>query len=247
MVQRTRLLLNLAFSHIYDWLPPCGSNSFRSACEKAGVSKIGFLRHGKTAPKPPNTHDFDRLLTDQGREQAQEAGASFGQDLKPFFPTLLVSPAPRTVETAELFLKSAHAKEDCKLKPVQGLYDGTMHPKGSLIFQKIGYAPLTDYVECEDDEDREMSRKLLGLYAETVVDAMNTVLLEANPTEEHDFTMWMVGHAIYLPAAALGVATQLDCSESGLAVILSSNTKEAEGYLIDVGNSEAVYLSRPSS
>ena len=60
-------------------------------------------------------------------------------------------------------------------------------------------------------------------------------------------TLWMVGHAIYLPAAALGVAAILDCAEAGMETILSSNTKEAEGYLIDLQKSEALYLSRPSS
>jgi broad specificity phosphatase PhoE len=246
MVHRTRFI-SFAFSHIHSWLPPPTPN-FRSACQKAGVTKIGFLRHGNTSPKPQDGHDFDRQLTDLGREQVREAGASFGRNLKPFYATMLVSPAPRTMETAQLFLKSSHAEEDCAIKPVQGLYDGTMHPEGSVIFQKIGYAALIDYVDtCADKKDKEMIRHLLGLYANAVIDSITNVIDETNVVEGNDFTLWMVGHAIYLPAAALGVATQLDCHDDGLNVILSSNTKEAEGYLIDVEKSEAMYLSRSAN
>lgn len=248
MVQRTRLLLNLtAFSHTHDWLPRGSGVAFRSVCERAGVSRIGFLRHGNTAPKPENGLDFDRLLTSQGREQAKEAGDSFGKESKPFFPSVLVSPSPRTTETAEIFLKASDASSSCVVEPVQSLYDGTMHPKGSQIFQQIGYAPLTDYVDSSDSEDREMARSLFGLYATTVIDVMKNSLIDSSKDGSGDnLTLWMVGHAIYLPAAALGVASLVDCSDRGLETIMSSNTKEAEGYLIDIANSEAVYLSRPS-
>jgi hypothetical protein len=43
-------------------------------------------------------------------------------------------------------------------------------------------------------------------------------------------TLWVVGHAIYLPAAA--AASVAGCRDQ--AVIFSSNTREAEGYLIDL-------------
>jgi hypothetical protein len=58
-------------------------------------------------------------------------------------------------------------------------------------------------------------------------------------------TLWMVGHAIYLPAAALGAASLAGCRDQ--EVILSSNTKEAEGYLIDLENCTVECISRPSS
>jgi hypothetical protein len=58
-------------------------------------------------------------------------------------------------------------------------------------------------------------------------------------------TLCFVGHAIYLPAAALGVATLAGCSDAAKDMILSSTTREAEGYLIDLERSSAEYLSRP--
>jgi Histidine phosphatase superfamily (branch 1) len=253
MVRSTRRVLNLAFVH-YDWLPlPSGGSSaaslLRSTCEQAKVSKIGFLRHGKTGPKPDDGVDFDRLLTDVGRSQAAEAGSTFGRQLGPFFTKVLVSPAPRTVETARLFLEAAGQQRQCQIQSPQALYDGTMQPEGSALFQKIGYAPLSDYVNSENKDDAEVARRLLGLYSRTVVDAMQNLLQghsfdgETGPTT----TLWMVGHAIYLPAAALYVASLVGCKPEGTETILSCNTKEAEGFLIDLEKSQASSLSRPSS
>lgn len=111
---------------------------------------------------------------------------------------------------------------------------------------------MEDYVDSTDAKDRRVSRNLLGLYANAVVDAMiNTMQRSSNSSStdiaEDGSTLWVVGHAIYLPAAALGVAYLVECDEDGIATILSCNTKEAEGYLIDLQQSTASYLSRPSS
>ncbi|CAB9506009.1 expressed unknown protein [Seminavis robusta] len=246
MVRSTRYLLNLAFSHI-DWLPTTSSSSsasLRSLCDQAKVSKLAFLRHGKTGPKPDGGIDFDRFLTDLGQNQAKEAGSSFGRQLAPFYSQALVSPAPRTVETAELFLESANQK--CHIQTSQVLYDGTMQPEGSVLFQKIGYAPLSDYVDSEDQNDRAVSRKVLGEYSSAAIDAISETL-KTGAGQQEDSTLLVVGHAIYLPAAALGVASLVDCQPEGLETILSCNTQEAEGYLIDLESSQATYLSRPSS
>lgn len=246
MVRRTKLNL-LAFSNINDWLlPASGGEAFRSLCERAGVSKVAFLRHGRTAPKPGNGVDFDRLLTEEGRDQAREAGASFGIETKPFYSQMLVSPAPRTMETAHLFLgASSVPSPSCTIRPVQSLYDGTMQPKGGELFQKLGYAPLSDYVNSADTTDRQVSRTLLGSYAGNVMDAMMEVMREPSEFLVDGSTLWMVGHAIYLPAA--GVASVVDCVEAGIETIMCCNTKEAEGYLIDIRQSEVVCLERPSS
>ena len=254
MVRRTQWVLNLAFSHsnVHEWLlPSTGGEAFRSLCGKAGVSRVAFLRHGRTAPKPENGIDFDRLLTEEGRDQAREAGSSFGSELKPYYSQMLVSPAPRTMETAKLLLGAANVPPtSCNIKPVQSLYDGTMQPKGSQLFQKLGYAPLRDYVDSSDAKDREVSRSLLGAYATTVIDTMVDTMQSsaaASATSVDDGTLWMVGHAIYLPAAALGVASIVECDEAGIETILSRNIKESEGFLIDIRQSKVSYLSRPSS
>ena len=162
---------------------------------------------------------------------------------------MLVSPAPRTVETAKLFLGAANVPStSCRIKPMQSLYDGTMQPKGSQLFRKLGYSPLSAYVNSEDRTDREVSRALLNSYASTVMDAMMDVMEDpTDPQNVDDTTLWMVGHAIYLPAAALGVALTVNCDKRGIETILSCNTKEAEGYLIDIQQSTATYMSRPAS
>jgi broad specificity phosphatase PhoE len=200
-----------------------------------------FLRHGQTGLS--NGVDFDRILTDEGRSQARAAGASFGSDLKPFYSSLLVSPAPRTMETARIFLDAADANQT-ELKPLPVLYNGAMLPKGSLIFRKIGYAPLQDYLLHE--EDAQDAQQVLGEYAHSVVEALMDIVEQEGACEaESGCTLLVAGHAIYLPAAALGVAGLLGCDDD-LDVILSTNTKEAEGYIIDIDDASVRYLARPS-
>jgi broad specificity phosphatase PhoE len=241
---RTPVIL-AAFSQLHQWLPGSLKNhhaeNFASVMRNANVCRIVFLRHGQTGLS--NGVDFDRMLTDEGRSQARVAGASFGSDLKPFYSSLLVSPAPRTMETAHIFLDAADANET-ELKPLPVLYDGTMQPKGSPIFRKIGYAPLQDYLLHE--EDAQDAQHILGDYAHSVVEAlMDIVEQEGAAAESPGCTLLMVGHAIYLPAAALGVASLLGCDDD-LDVILSTSTKEAEGYIVDIDDASVRYLARPS-
>jgi hypothetical protein len=257
LLRRAPLFANLAFSSFHDWLPgisESNSKDFVLRSRDAGVSRIAFLRHGKTA-KAENGVDFDRLLTDEGREQAKEAGLSFGKSLQPFYPVTLVSPAPRTMETANIFLQATGATESTRLTPVQSLYDGTMQPKGSQLFQKLGYAPLRDYLDSDDATDRQVARKLLGAYAHTAVDAISEAMeasssLSASTTAgsaptTRKSTLCIFGHAIYLPAAALAVASLADCDKNSIEILLSTSTREAEGYLIDFETSKIQYLARP--
>lgn len=242
----------LAFTRLHEWLPcPNGMSgnldAFASTLAHAGIQRVGFLRHGKTAPAE-NGNDFERQLTNVGKEQAQEAGISFGNEQCPFFPTILVSPAPRTMETAKLFCEAA-GEEEYQFSCPPVLYDGTMQPEGSRLFRKIGYAPLEDYLNAKDENDRQAARCVLGEYAHNVAQVMmNSVGDTPKRKIRNDATtLWMVGHAIYLPSAALCVASLLNCDESGKNVILSTNTVEAEGFLIDALGRSVSYLTRPSS
>lgn len=254
--RRTPFLLQLAVS-LHEWLPPSSSNvlssrsyqEFPSQLEKRGVSRVGFLRHGKTSPTPLGGKDFDRQLMEVGKEQAQQAGETFGRLLKPFYPKLLVSPAPRTTDSAQLFLKGAQVGlDDVQLLSPSVLYHGTMQPESSILFRKIGYAPLRDYLAAPDDYDRNVARTCLGAYAHDVVSCMMDILDEESEKDDSSLlsgsTLWMVGHAIYLPAVALGVASLIECGDQGEDIILSTNTLEAEGYLIDTTNKNVSYLSR---
>ena len=254
MFRRSPVLLQLAFTHFGNNLHerlPCpfgmtGNNldAFGPTLTNAGIRKVGFLRHGQTAPAE-NGGDFERHLTDIGREQAREAGASFGTISRPFFPTVLVSIAPRTMETAQLFCEASHETVQDFYNP-RVLYDGTMQPDGSKLFRKLGYAPLKDYLDAADDEDRQVAQSVLGAYAHHVANVMMEAVQNTTQTCQDGTTLWMVGHAIYLPAAALGVASLLECNEDGKDLILSTNTVEAEGYLIDVSGRSVSSLIRPS-
>jgi Histidine phosphatase superfamily (branch 1) len=242
------VLAALAQQHLHEWLPGkahCNFETFRSTLIQANVKRVAFLRHGQTAPSQGS--DFDRILTEEGRQQAREAGSSFGVHLKPFYPTLLSSPAPRTMETANLFLESSNNYEsEIQVVTDQVLYDGTMQPKGSPLFQKLGYAPLKDYLNHQDEQFRLDAQFVLGAYAHSAVDVIiNLVGRYDVPQSDTNSTLWIVGHAIYLPAAALGVASLSGCKDCHL--ILSMNTLPAEGYLIDVENQQARYLTRPTS
>jgi Histidine phosphatase superfamily (branch 1) len=175
LVRRAPFLVNAAFSacccfhSMFQVLPDTRDNSksknadditpemLQSRLHEAGVGKIAFLRHGKTAPSV-NGVDFDRLLTAEGRQQATDAGRIMSQDLLPFYPRCLVSPAPRTMETAQLFFQAVAAATctnnavaddlasiNIQLGPILTLYDGTMQPEGSRLFRQLGYAPLCLY------------------------------------------------------------------------------------------------------
>ncbi len=260
--RRTPLLLHLAVSHIlHEWLPPSSNivatrayKEFPVFLAKCGITRIGFLRHGKTSPTPSGGVDFDRQLAELGKEQAKQAGETFGRTLTPFYPRLLVSPAPRTIDSAQLFIAGSAVKDNFQFLSPSILYDGTMQPEGSVLFRKIGYAPLRDYLNAPDDYDRNVARTCLGAYAHNVVGCMLNLLQEDSrqhhqnslSSSPNGSTLWMVGHAIYLPAAALGVSTLVDCAE-GQDLILSTNTVEAEGYLIDATNKRISYLSRTTA
>lgn len=238
---------------------------FVRCLKQAGIGRIAFLRHGKTGPKPDGGVDFDRTLTDEGRDQARTSGASFGRnELPPYFPSVIVSPAPRTMETVALFLDAADSTAAIELNPVSEAYDGTMQPEGSKLFAKIGYAPLSDYVENKRDEkDRETAQRVLGSYAHNMVNFIhnhvqqqynfkgntNSDSAATTPTSTSTATtLLFVGHAIYLPAAALGVASLVGCDEVSQEMILTTVTQEGEGYLVDFSEDPptARYLSRPS-
>ena len=250
------ICLNFVLTHsFHDWSvnTEVFRQDFLHLARQANVRHVGFLRHGNTLPSQ-NGVDFERLLSEKGREQANEAGSSFGLELKPFYGKLLVSPAPRTTETAKIFLNASEETETVLVKPLDVLYDGTMQPEGSAIFKKIGYAPLEDYVNNKIKEDRENMRRILALYAQNVIkEIMNTFTadissLKDSPSRPHEpTTLWIVGHAIYLPSAVLGVAEAVGCSSSSKDLILSTVTQEAEGYLVDVEKAKTSYLARPSS
>jgi Histidine phosphatase superfamily (branch 1) len=262
----TWLMCSYSSSSCAEWnLPNCAVEppEFQDLARRVGIRRIAFLRHGNTAPAE-NGVDFDRVLTPLGRDQSREAGRALGARLLPF-RKVLVSPAPRTVETAQHFFEEAasSAASSKHLSPsvhdptarastqvltlVQGLYDGTMQPEGSVLFRKIGYATLQSYVDANDPADREVARRVLGEYSTLVAHEILQTLRLLPPEAEQSATsngatMLLVGHAIYLPAAALGISRLCGCSNQEL--LLDTNTKEAHGYCIDLPQATVTLLER---
>lgn len=211
----------------------------------AGISKVAFIRHGNTNKAPIGGTDFDRQLTDLGRDQARAAGLSYGVDLHPFYPVALCSPAPRCVETAKIFLDAAGvAEEQIKFVYNQDLYDGTMQPEGSRLFKKIGYAPLRDFYEDSDEDDRRVAHEVLGSYAESSLNAIKEVAHDSEMSINSDdkSTLLFFAHAVYLPGASLCLASASGCM--GVDLCLDTNTKEAEGYLVDLEKRKCSLLCR---
>ena len=239
-----RSLINLNLVAFSSGPPKPSPNSFDlKVLASSGIGRVAFLRHGNTAPAAGV--DFNRQLTDLGRNQAREAGSSYGVDLKPFYPLVLCSPAPRCVETANIFLAAACSdQEHPDFLFDQNLYDGTMQPEGSKLFKKIGYAPLRSYYEDPDEADRNTAHEILGAYSETALNAIQIVAATNGDIGEHNCTLILFAHAVYLPAAAFGFASVCGCSNNDLDGILDCNTKEGEGFLVDTSGKSSL-LFRP--
>jgi len=231
-----------------------------------GISRIAFLRHANTLPTPINGTDFDRPLSPLGKQQAQEAGTTFARDLQPYFTKMYVSPSPRTIETAQIVLDhippppppSPKMEMDTSLYE---LYDMSAQPGSGRLFEKHGYAPLKEYLnDTTNEQDCTDARVGFGMYSHSCINALMNALAAttppAPPTTTTDgtgngsgggTTLWVVGHAMYTPSIVLGLATILDFDDTSKDLILSTNTKEAEGYLLDIANKEVSLLQRPSS
>ena len=65
------------------------------------MKSLTLFRHAKTERDSDSGRDFDRRLTDRGREDAKRIGAKI-RELDLGFDLILSSPAARAAETAEL-------------------------------------------------------------------------------------------------------------------------------------------------
>src|SRR5271168_4557434 len=85
---------------------------------------LWLLRHAKTVTDPPSGGaDFDRVLAPRGRRDATALGRLFARNGEGLGPSLdgvprpqiaLVSPAARTVATAELVLGDMTDPPECR-------------------------------------------------------------------------------------------------------------------------------------
>lgn len=237
------MLNHLAFASASFPKPPLSFDP--TSILSAGINKVAFIRHGNTNKAPSGRTDFDRQLTDLGRDQARVAGLSYGVELQPFYPFALCSPAPRCVETAKIFLDAAGVSEEqIEFVCNHNLYDGTMQPEGSRLFKKIGYAPLRNYYEDPDEDDRRVAHEVLGSYGESSLNAIKEVAHDNEMSKNSDdkSTLLFFAHAVYLPAASLCLASASGCMGEDLC--LETNTKEVEGYLVDLEKRKCSLLCR---
>ena len=70
------------------------------------MKSLLLLRHARPAPNSPTGRDFDRTLTDAGRDEARRVGQLLRQkEIEP--DAVLCSPAARARETADLVCEAA--------------------------------------------------------------------------------------------------------------------------------------------
>ena len=75
------------------------------------MKTLYLLRHAKSSWNDSSLRDFDRPLSDRGREAAERIGKRLASE-KLHAPLLLCSPALRTRETAEIVLKSSKLRAE---------------------------------------------------------------------------------------------------------------------------------------
>ncbi len=106
---------------------------------------LAFMRHGKAEPKKPGVSDFERRLTEEGREDVKLVARAL-----PFKPSVIYhSPLKRAVETAEIVSKvtGAPMKEAWGLEPEQASLSSLrdLNPPENAVL--VGHAPsLTEIV-----------------------------------------------------------------------------------------------------
>lgn len=75
------------------------------------MKRLSLLRHAKTERESPTDRDFDRVLTERGRDDAVRIGKEI-RELGLHYNLILTSPAARAVETVKRAgLPSAHPDE----------------------------------------------------------------------------------------------------------------------------------------
>lgn len=106
------------------------------------MRSLTLLRHARTEQHSPTGRDFDRALTDRGREDAERVGREI-RDLGLGYDLVLASPAKRAVETVEL-LGGVSARLDERIYNAStgellGIIQGAGGSAGRLLL--VGHNP----------------------------------------------------------------------------------------------------------
>jgi phosphohistidine phosphatase len=76
-----------------------------------GARRVTLVRHGKARDAAPGSRDWDRELTDAGRNEVQRVAEELAQSRTPP-ASILTSPAPRTLETARILAGALEYPEE---------------------------------------------------------------------------------------------------------------------------------------
>ncbi len=71
------------------------------------MKTLYLVRHAKAIDAKAGINDFDRVLTVEGQEQAQEVAKTLNKDMA-LVDIILASPAARAISTAEIIAKGLH-------------------------------------------------------------------------------------------------------------------------------------------
>jgi broad specificity phosphatase PhoE len=206
----------------------------RSLLARAPSRSIVLVRHGNTGSAAEvGGVDFDRVLSAKGTAQCDVAARSWLPVLQRqhhLAPDALVvcSSAGRCVDTARRIFG-----ERAQLLECAALYDGTMQPASSALFDKLGYAPLRPYHE------EEGGAVLLRAYAEQALAQVETLVAGARVAAAGGggggggASPWVICcHAIYTNQLCLALAEAMGLSGAALAVPLDTNLQETDGFVV---------------
>ena len=203
----------------------------RSLLARAPSRSIVLVRHGNTGSAAEvGGVDFDRVLSAKGTAQCDVAVRAWLPALQRqhhLAPDALVvcSSAGRCVDTARRIFG-----ERAQLLECAALYDGTMQPASSTLFDKLGYAPLRPYHE------EEGGAALLQAYAEQALAQVETLVAGARVAAAGGgggASPWVICcHAIYTNQLCLALAEAMGLSGAALAVPLDTNLQETDGFVV---------------
>ena len=176
------------------------------------MATITFIRHGNAEKWSGKVEeDHDRPLSEKGIAQAEKRRSKLGN---PTFDLIISSSATRCVSTAKII---AGEKNPPEVITASRLYI----PEDSALwetFERIGYAPLREWMQEENDPDGVLQR--YGSDAWTIIDAIKLAILPER--------ILVTGHAPLLNA--IGVRCE---NRVGSEALFDIQLEECEGFVMD--------------
>jgi len=223
-----------------------------TALDKAGVTRIIFIRHANAAPpggkkkaEYNGIHDWQkddqmRPLTDKGKQQGAVARVWYEKDIGvPTNKILITSGARRASETLQVLCEEKAKKSIfsafCTSSNTVGMAAdmelvGSLHPAGiapkcEALFDTHGYAPLAKFYGMEGGEEA------FAEYGDVVCKELEAVAERVAMKKGN--TLSCFGHAVFLNAAAMQLIKTWGAEEATVKQLVDLDLGEAEGILIE--------------